>query len=262
MHGENHRTRTLLRAVVTVAALIPSGILFDEGRTIAAEIKVISSPGVRGVLGELAPQFQRATGHKVVMDFAVIAVLRRRIEAGEMFDIVIPDPTLIDELVKQGKVAAETAASFGRTGLGLGVRKGMPKPDISSADKLKDALLSAKAVGHSKEGQSGVNFLEVLDRLGIAQGMRPKLKTYEGNGMAVAIEAGEVDMVVTGIGPLLEMRAADFVGGLPPGIQRYVKFSIGVSAAGQDPEAARAFVRFLASPAATPVFNARGLERD
>ena len=228
----------------------------------ATEIKVIGSPGVRGVLSELAPQFESATGHKVVMDFAVIAVLKRRIAAGEMFDIVIPDPTLIDELVRQGKVAGDTAAPFGRTGLGVGVRKGMPKPDISSADKLKQTLLNAKAVGHSKEGQSGVNFLEVLNRLGIAQEMRPKLKTYEGNGMALAIEAGEVDMVVTGIGPLLGMQAADFVGGLPPGIQRYVKFSIGVSAAAKDPEAARALLRFLASPAATPVFKARGLERD
>ena len=255
-------TRALLGAAVAVAVMIPSVMFFDGGQSMAAEINVIGSPGVRGVLSELAPQYERATGHKVVMDFAVIAVLKRRIEAGEMFDIVIPSPGLIDDLVKQGKVAADTAAPFGRTGLGVGVRKGLPKPDISSAEELKDALLNAKAVGHSKEGQSGVHFLEVLNRLSIAQEMRPKLKTYEGNGMVVAIEAGEVDMVVTGIGPLLEMRGADFLGGLPPGLQSYVQFSIGVSAAAKDPEAARALVRYLASPAATPVFKAKGLERD
>src|SRR5262245_30900043 len=151
-----------------------------------AELKLIASPGTRGALLELAPQFEKTTGHKVALDFAVIAVLKRRIAAGEAFDVVIPGPELIDELVAQGRVAADTRAPFGKTGVGLGVKKGAPRPDISTPENLKRALLAAKTVGHSKEGQSGVAFVEALKRLGIEQEMRPKIKTYELQDQAIA----------------------------------------------------------------------------
>jgi molybdate transport system substrate-binding protein len=228
----------------------------------AAELKLIASPGTRAALLELAPQFEKATGHKVAMDFAVIAVLKRRIAAGEAFDIVIPGPELIDELVGQGKVAADTGAPFGKAGVGLGVRKGAPKPDISTPESLKRALLAAKAVGHSKEGQSGVAFVAALKRLGIEPEMRPKLRTYDEKDQAIALQNGEIDIAASGMGPVMEMPGVELLGGLPPELQNYVKFSIGVSSASQAPEAARALQKFLTSPAVTPVLKAKGLERD
>jgi molybdate transport system substrate-binding protein len=243
---------------VTVATLSCAAVL----NVAAAEIKVIGSPGVRAALLELAPQFEKATGHKAVMDFAVIAVLKRRIAAGEAFDIVIPGPELIDELVGQGKVAADTRAAFGKAGVGLGVRKGAPKPDISTPESLKRALLAAKAVGHSKEGQSGVAFVEALKRLGIADEMRPKLRAYELNDQEIALRNGEIDIAASGMGPMMEMPGAELLGGLPPELQNYVRFSIGVSTASKEPEAARSLWRFLISPAVIPVFKAKGLERD
>jgi len=252
-------TNTRFRAVaVTVATLSCAAVL----NAAAAEIKVIGSPGVRAALLELAPQFEKATGYRAVMDFAVIAVLKRRIVAGEAFDIVIPGPELIDELVGQGKVAADTRAAFGKAGVGLGVRKGAPKPDISTPESLKRALLAAKAVGHSKEGQSGVAFVEALKRLGIADEMRPKLRAYELNDQEIALRNGEIDIAASGMGPMMEMQGAELLGGLPPGLQSYVKFSIGVSTASKAPEAARELQRFLTSPAVIPVFKAKGLERD
>src|SRR5262249_22812510 len=154
-------------------------LLLVGGNAMAADIKLIGSPGVRGVVFALAPEFEKKTGHKVVSDFAVIAIIKRRIEAGEAFDVVIPGPELIDELVKQGKVAADANAAFGRTGVGLAVLRRSPAPDISTPDKLREALLAAKAVGHSREGQSGVGFRAALDKLGIADRMRPKLRTYD-----------------------------------------------------------------------------------
>ena len=250
------------RAATLTSALMACSAVFSAGGAMAAEIKVIASPGVRAVLRELAPQFESTTGHKVVMEFDVIAVLKRRMEAGEAFDIVIPSPELIDDLIRQGKVAADTGAAFGRTGIALAVRKGAPKPDISTPENLKRALLDAKAVGHSKQGQSGVHFLEALNRLGIAQEMRPKLKAFDGNDQAIAMQNGELDFAVGGTGPILEMPGTDFLGGLPPALQSYVKFSIGVSTASKQPEAARALLRFLTSPAVTPAFKAKGLERD
>jgi len=247
----------ILKSCVLVCTAILCG-----GSAVAAEIKLMASTGVRAVMNELAPQFEKSTGHKLVTDFAVIAILKRRIEAGEAFDVVIPGPELVDELVRQGKVAADTRAAFGRTGVSLGVRKGAPKPDISTPEKLKRVLLDARAVGHSREGQSGVHFRAALERLGIAKEMAPKLRPYDDGGSSVALQKGEIDIAASGTGPILEMPGADYLGGLPPEVQSYVRFSIGVSAAAKDPQAARALARFLTSPAVAPAFKAKGLERD
>jgi molybdate transport system substrate-binding protein len=229
---------------------------------VAAELKLIGSPGARGVVNELTPPFEKQTGHKVVGDFAVIAVIKRRIEGGEAFDVVIPGPELIDELVKQGKVAADANAPFGRTGVGLAVLKGASTPDIRTPEALKQALLAAKAVGHSREGQSGVGFRAALEKLGIANEMRPKLRTFDEGGYVAALKAGEVDMVASGMGPILEMRDVAVLGPLPYEVQSYVRFSIGVATAARDPAAARALMRFLTSREVTPTFKARGMERD
>ena len=247
----------ILKSCVLVCTAILCG-----GSAVAAEIKLMASTGVRAVMNELAPQFEKSTGHKLVTDFAVIAILKRRIEAGEAFDVVIPGPELIDELVRQGKVAADTRAAFGRTGVALGVRKGAPKPDISTPEKLKRVLLDAKAVGHSREGQSGVHFRAALERLGIAKEMAPKLRPYDDGGSSVALQKGEIDIAASGTGPILEMPGVDLLGGLPPEVQSYVRFSIGVSTAAKDPQAARALARYLTSPAVAPAFKAKGLERD
>ena len=228
----------------------------------ATELKLIGSPGTRGVVSELARQFEQQTGHRVTGDFVVIAVIKRRIEAGEAFAVVIAGQELIQQLVKEDKVAADANAPFGRTGVGLAVRQGAPKPDISTRDDLKRALLAAKAVGHSREGQSGVGFRAALEKLGIADQMRPKLRTYEESGYVAALKSGEIDMVASGMGPILEMRDVEVLGPLPAEVQSYVRFSIGVSSAAREPAAARQLMRFLASRQAAPTFKARGMERD
>lgn len=251
-----------IRSAVVITVMMGCASVIGAESALAAEIKLVASAGVRAVMNELIPQFERTTGHKVITDYAAIAVLTRRIAAGETFDILIPGPELIDDLVKQGKVAADTRAAFGRTGVGLGVRKGDPKPDISTSENLKRALLNAKSVGHAKEGLSGVAFLEVLKRLGILEEMRPKLRPLNGGEEPAAMQKGELDIIAIGMGALVELPATDIVGGLPPELQRYVKFAIGVSTTSKEPEASRALVRFLTSPAVAPTFTAKGIERD
>jgi len=236
--------------------------VISSGSAAAAEIKVMASPAAIAAFKEVLPQFEQASGHKVVTDFAVIAVLKRRIAAGEAFDIVVPSPELVDELVGEGKIAADTRTAFGRTGVALGVRKGTPKPDISTAENLKRALLAAKAVGHSKEGQSGVHFREALQRLGIAEEMRPKLRALDGKEQASAIQNGDIDILASGMGPIMDMPGVDSLGGLPAALQSYVRLSIGVSTASKEPEAARSLLRFLTSPAVAPALKAKGVERD
>ena len=156
---------------------------------------------------------------------------------------------------------ADTQTVFGRTGLGVAARLGIPTPDISTVDAFKRTLLNAKSVGHSKEGQTGVNFLIVLDKLGIAAEMKPKLKTYQGNELAEALEKGAEEIGVTGIGPVLEMKDVQKLGGLPPEIQRYVNFSAGVSATSKEPDAARELLKFMMTPEAAAVAKGKGLER-
>jgi molybdate transport system substrate-binding protein len=243
------------------------GLIFLLSQSLAvqgAEIRVIGSSGVASTVSELARQFERDTGNKVQTDFAVIAVSKRKIDAGVAFDIAILGPVAIDALIGQGKIVADTRTAFGRTGLGVAVRKGAPKPDISTPEAFKQTLLAAKSVSHSTEGLSGVAFRAVLDRLGIAAEMKPKLRTYDNVARAGALAKGEIDLAVTGVGPILAMAAAgeaEFAGPLPAEIQDYVVFTAGVSTAAREPAAARSFLQFMISPAAAPVFKAKGMER-
>src|SRR5262249_58790387 len=122
--------------------------------------------------------------HKLITEFRVTAVLKRKIDAGKMFDVAILNPELIDELIRLGKIAADSRADVGRTGLAVAVRKGAPRPDVSSAEAFKRTMLNASSVAHSKEGLSGVGFLAALARLGIVEQMRPKLEAYDTDGSA------------------------------------------------------------------------------
>jgi molybdate transport system substrate-binding protein len=253
-------TRTFHVASVVAAALALGAMVFDTSGANAAEIKLMASSAIRGVVAELAPQFERTAGHRVITDYASAIPLKRKIDAGESFDLVVLSPALIDDLIKERKVAANTRTAFVRTGLGIGVRNGAAKPDISSVDALKRTLLNAKSVGYETEAQPGIQFLEVLDRLGIAQEMRPRLKPYPAS-MADALAKGEVEITVSSMGALLANPTADLAGGFPREVQRYVDLTAGVSATTKEPGAAKALLQFLMSPDATPVFKAKGFER-
>ena len=248
-------------------ASIPAGMLglmislWQGAAAQAADIKVIGSTGVASVVTELGREFERRSGHKVHTDFAVVAVSKRKIDAGAAFDIAILSPAAIDELIGQGKIVADTRTSFGRTGLGVVTQKGRVKPDIGSAEAFKRTMLAAKSVGHSKEGLSGVGFLAILDRLGIAAEMKAKLKTYEGDGLTRALAAEEVELGVTGIGPILAMTSGEFVGPVPGEIQSYVVFTAGVAASTKD-AASRSLLQFMTGPDAAAVFKAKGMDRD
>lgn len=242
-------------AGAVLAAMMVLALTSVASNSVAAEIKLLASSGVRAAVSKLLPEFEARSGHKVTADFAVIAVLKRRIDAGEEFDVVIPSPAVIDHLIKEAKVAADTRMAFASAGLGVAVAKGVSKPDISSVQNFKRALLNAKGVAHSKEGASGTNFLEVLSQLGIAKEIRPKLRP------GASIESGDADMAISDMGPAMEMRGAEYLGGLPVEIQRYVTFEAGISTTTKYPEATRALLRFLTSSTAAEVFKAKGLEQ-
>lgn len=227
----------------------------------AAEIKVISSVGVRAALEELKPQFERATRHKLTIAFGTAVPLKRQIEAGETFDVVILTPALVEDLVKQGKVAAGTKIDIAKAGIGVAGRAGAPKPDISTAEAFKRALINARSIVHSKEGQSGTYMAKLIERLGIAAEMKPKtvLETRSGH-TAVAVVEGKAELGFTLISEILPVSGAELVGPLPAELQNYVVFTAGISPNARDAAAARAFINFFTAPATLPVLKSKGME--
>lgn len=262
-------TRKLHVAAIVTVVMTFFAMIVGAISAMAAEIKLMSTAALTSPMRELAPQFERATGHRVIMDFGSVMPLKRRIDAGEAFDCVVLSPAMIDELIKQGKIAADTRAPFVRTGLGMGVPKGAPKPDISSVEAFKHTLLTAKSIGYEPEAQPGTQFMEILERLGIAPDVRSRLKAFaapvagSGSGeMQAAIGRREVEIAVSSIGAISGLPVADLVGSFPSEIQRYIEFAVGTSATTKEPEAAKAFLRFLLSSTAASVLKAKGFEHN
>jgi molybdate transport system substrate-binding protein len=226
-----------------------------------AEIKVISSVGVKAALEELKPHFERATEHKLAITYGTAVPLKRQIDAGETFDVVILTPAMLDDLAKQGKVAPDSKSDVAKVGIGVAIRAGAPKPDLGTPEGFKQALLNAKAIAYSKEGQSGMMMARVIDRLGITEEMKPKtvLETRSGLTAATVVE-GTADMAFTLISEILPIRGAELAGPLPSALQGYVVFTAGVAPGTKDAAAAKSFVDFFKAPASLPVLKTAGME--
>jgi molybdate transport system substrate-binding protein len=225
----------------------------------AAEVKVISATPMTAVVKELGAQFERDTGHKLVTKFVSGPVVKREIDAGEMFDLAISITPVIDDLIKEGKIVAGTRADVAYAGVGVGVRAGAPKPDISSVEAFKRALLNTKSVAHSAEGASGTYFKGLLERLGIAEEMKPKLRPMPADRIAQAVPSGEAEMIVVTMSVIVGY-GAELVGPVPSELQFYNRFAAGVGASAKQAEAAKALIKFLTAPAAVPVIKAKGME--
>ena len=244
----------LAAAKIGFALLLVQGLAAE-----AAEVKVIAGVTMRAMMGELGPQFERAMGHKLVIWYGHAGSIPRRIKAGEAFDLLVSGSLGLDEYTKQGKIAADTRTGIARVGMGVGARAGAPKPDISSADAFKRALLNAKSVTYNPEGAPGIHLAGVLERLGIAQQMKAKTKPVA-KGVVQAVADGEAELGFAFTNEVLSVRGAELVGPFPPELQRYTLFTAGVATAAKQPEAAKALIKFLRSPAAVAVIKAKGME--
>ena len=229
----------------------------------AAEIKLLSAGGIRQPLEQLIPQFERASGHKVAAQFMGGPAVKTQIEGGAAFDVTVAGSNVIDELVKAGKLAAASRAEVARAGVGIAVRTGARKPDISSPDALKRALLNAKSVAYAKDGTGGMHFDSVLQRLGIAKEMQPKLQltaaANPADGATTRVARGDAEIAVATVSSLYA-PGVDVVGPLPADLQMYIHFAAAMSARTKEGEAAAAFIRLLAAPEAASAYKARGME--
>jgi molybdate transport system substrate-binding protein len=241
-----------------IAAIGGLALTLLAAQTQAAEIKVLSSTAMKTALEELGPQFEKATGNKVAFTIGPAAVLKKQIDQGAVFDVAILTTPLTDSLAGEGKVDT-TRIAIAHAGIGVAIQKGAPKPDISTAEAFKRALLNAKSVGLSAAGASGVYLKTLFEKLGIADELKPKLKLLQGAAGEAAAN-GEVEIGLTQISEILPYANAELVGPLPSDIQSYTYFSAAVSATSKEADAARAFVKFIAAPAALAVIKAKGME--
>ncbi len=252
----------MINRVVAVAAALGLLVSTHVGLANAAEIKVLSSVGIKAVVDELAPQFEAATKHKVQITYDLAANLKRNIESGEPFDVTILTPAMVDDLVQQGKVAADSRTAIARTGLAVMIRAGAPKPDISTVDAFKRALLNAKSITYAKEGASGVAFAALIEKLSIADALKPKTRlAATGDAINESIVRGEVEFGILPVSEILPVRGAEMLGPFPADVQNYIVMVGGVSASAKQASAARDFIKFLMSPTVLPVIKAKGMER-
>ena len=242
-------------SIIAAAKLAATGVVLASGMAQAAEIKVLSSAAFREAYLELVPAFERATEHKVATTWAGTNMKR-----GEATDLVIMSAQGIDQLVQDGKIVAGSRVDVARSGVGVAVRSGLPKPDIGSTEALKRALAAAKSVAYST-GPSGVYMEALFQRLGIADEIKPKLKVAPGGTpVGTLIAKGEADIGFQQVSELLPVAGIDYIGPLPPDIQQITVFAAGLHTNAKETEAAKALVKFLTAPEAAPVIRKKGME--
>jgi len=239
---------------------IPLLLLLLAAPVQAAELKVLSGNGARAAVLELAARFDRASGHKTSVEFAVNPQTRAKIESGQAFDVAILNPPVLDALIRQKLIVAETRAVLGRAGIGVGIREGASKPDISTVDAFKRVLLRSKSVAYPGEGASGKYFVSVVERLGIAAEMKPKMRPMPAEYNVEVVASGEAEMVVVVASRISGVPGVQLVGGIPQELQTWIGFTAGVGSAAREPQAARAMLRFFTAPDSAAVLRAHGVE--
>lgn len=225
-----------------------------------AAIKVLTTRAIATVLDETGAEFERAAGHKLNVTSDIAIRMVRRIRAGESFDVLVASPEQIDALVKEGKVIAETRTALARSGIGVEVRAGAPKPDISSVEAFKRALLNAKSIAYLKEGQSGIYLDDLLKRLGLAEALKSKVVRPDSDTVSELVAKGEVELGLVVVTQILTTRGVELVGPLPPEVQSYVVFAAGVSTDSRAPAAAKELIKFLTGPRAIAVMRSQGMQ--
>ncbi len=250
--NETKLTAAAVGFTMLLAAHVPAG---------AAEIRVISSNALKTTLEQLAPAFEKATEHKLAFTWGAAVPLKADIEKGATFDLAVLTTAAIDDLIRQGKLAAATRAALANSGAGVAVRKGAPKPDIDTVEAFKRALLNAKSVAYVEQGGTGIYLKALLQRLGIADALKDKLKLLPPeNPAAKAVANGEAEIGMTQISEILPYTGAELVGPFPKEIQLTTSFAAAVGANARQAEAANALIKFLTAPSAAPVFKAKGLD--
>jgi molybdate transport system substrate-binding protein len=233
-------------------------------KTVTRDIIVMTSGAFTAAYLELIPQLELVTKKKIVTAATSIGTgansIPSRLQRGEPVDVVIVADTVLVELIKDGTVLAKSRTALARSAIGVAVRAGAPKPDISSVDALKRTLLQAKSIAYSASVSGHYISTELFQRLGIAEQMASKSRRIEGERVGAVVARGEAEIGFQQISELLPVPGIEYVGPLPPEVQRVSVFSAGVAVGARDSDAAHALIKFLASPEAAHAITKSGLE--
>jgi molybdate transport system substrate-binding protein len=248
--------RSITAATVGVAFVLAAAV--SAG---AAEFKVMGSNALKSTIEELKPAFEKSTGHKVTIQWGAAVPLKSEIEKGASFDLSISTIAAIDDLIKQGRLAGATRTILVNSGAGVAVRKGAAKPDISTVDAFKRALVTARSVAYVEQGGTGIYLKALLPRLGLAEALKGKIVLLPPeNPAAHAVANGEAEIGMTQISEILPYAGAELVGPLPAEIQLTTSFGAAVASNTKEAAAAQSLINFLKSPVAAAVLKAKGLD--
>ena len=253
----------MARLTVAFIAGLLSFVALAQTPAFAAEIRLLTAGAMRAVVIELLPEFESKTGHKVSIDNATAGTLAKRIEGGEAFDVAIITPKIIDDLAQKGRIAAGSRVDLAKVAIGVAVKAGAALPDIKTVEAFKRMLLDATSVAYidpESGGSSGIYFDNLLERLGIADQVRPKAKLKQGGYVAELVASGEAEVAVHQISEIVPVKGVTLVGPLPAEIQNITIYAAGISATAKDATAAKALVDHLAGPATAKVLKAKGME--
>ncbi len=246
---------------ILVAGLLAIGCGPDPAATSeTTPIRVLSSNGVKGVIDDVRPEIERAIGRPLAIEFSTSVGLKAKIEQGAPFDVTILTPAIVDDLVKQGKIAADSPVNVARSGVGVGTREGAPRADVSTPEALKRALLDARKVAFTAEGQSRATIDRTFERLGIAEAMRPKVMLLGPAGGPAAVAKGEADLTLTLVSEILPIAGVQLLGPLPAELQNYVSFAAGRGADAKEREGADALLRYISGPEFRAALERHGME--
>jgi molybdate transport system substrate-binding protein len=223
----------------------------------------MSTVALTPTLDELIPKYESSSGNKLTIVYSTIADLKKRIDAGETADLMILSRPVLDDLQTQGKVAQGSIVNMGRSYVAIGVRAGAPQPDISTAEKLKAALLATKSISYAdpaKGGASGVYFAKVLDRLGIADQMKSKTVLVPNAQAGELVAKGEVEMGVAQASEIAAVPGTQVVGPLPGDLHSEMIFSVVIGSMSKDPAAAKSLIELLTNPTGAAVLKSKGMD--
>lgn len=254
----NRRSLIVRTAIITLSTIVLPGTVARP-----ADLKVMTSVALTSVLNELAPLFEKTTGNKLAINYGLAADLKKRILDGERADVIILTRPMMDDLQKQNKFAANRLVNIAGTPVGVAAREGAPKPDISSVDAFKQALLTARSIVYAdpaKGGVSGIVFARALDRMGIAEQMKGKTILVPGAQAAEVVARGEAELGVGQASEIVPVPGVQLVGPLPGELASMTLFTAAIGVKSVSPEAARALIEFLTGSEAAPRFKAKGFE--
>jgi molybdate transport system substrate-binding protein len=239
--------------------------LLLAGSANAAEVRVMISGGLTAAYKELVPEFERLTGNKVLTAYGpsmgtTVNAIPIRLERGEAADVLIMVGYALGDLVKQGKVVADSRVDLVKSPIGIAVKSGAPRPDISSVDAVKRALLATKSIAYSDSASGVYVSTEMFEKLGIADAMKDKARKIPATPVGEIVARGDAEIGFQQISEMLPVSGIDIVGQLPPELQKITVFSAGIASASREPDAGRALIKFLASPAASTVIIKSGME--